>query len=242
MRIDRELFFLPELDRAGETVLLPEAESRHLARVLRKRAGELVYLTDGRGQVARSKILGLEKGRIRCRLERVETQPEPPTRRIQVGLGLIRPNRLDWAVEKLTELGVGRISLLQSDYCQPHSYKPQHLEKIAVAAIKQSRQTYLPVLAPPMPLDRWLAEKPGGEAALRLVGDRDGVPLRLGATGSGRTVVLLVGPEGGFSAGEQAAIAAAGFQPVQFARTILRSETAAVTGTAQLLSWFQSDG
>ena len=235
MFIDGELFYLPDLAHAENTVLLPEMESRHMGRVLRKRVGERVYLTDGRGWLGRAQIVAVEGGRVRCLLEEKEKQPEPASRRIQVALAMIRPNRLDWAVEKLTELGVGRITLLQSNYAQPHSYKPRHLENISIAALKQSRQTYLPELEPPLPLSRWLASQPGGSGTLRLVGDVAGQPLARSFEAARGPVVFLVGPEGGFSTGEQQAIAGRAFQPVRIAHAILRSETAAVSGTAQLL-------
>ena len=217
------------LERPQDSSLeLGSDDAHHLASVLRLRPGEAVGATDGRGGYLPCRYAG--PGRL---------EPDGPLRRepprlpaLTVGFAPVKGDRPEWAVQKLTELGVDRIVLLDADRgvvrwsgdrAASHLAR---LEKVARSAVRQSRQVWVPVIEGPVPVRVLLDEAgdsagSGGVAAAQM----GGPPPRPGLH------TVLVGPEGGWSAGELAAFPAS----VGLGPSVLRAETAAVA-TGVLLS------
>ena len=227
---DRELtfFYAPDLTPQSQTILLSREESHHARRVLRKHRDDPIGLTNGTGLLARARIQAIRPSGIQCLVESIVPH-SPPQRSIHVGLALIRPNRMDWAIEKLTELGVHSIHPLVTEFTTTPTFKRNHLERIAISALKQSKRAFLPILNDPLPFREWINRT-------RLDNERIGyiahwmpdaaspapVDLQVGS------VYLAVGPEGGFSETEIRLARRNGFQTLKLQEHTLRSETAAV--------------
>ncbi|RMH75974.1 MAG: 16S rRNA (uracil(1498)-N(3))-methyltransferase [Calditrichaeota bacterium] len=233
----QELFYAPELQPTSSEVLLPPEESYHLQRVLRRRRGAGIGLTNGAGLLA-SAIVEEQRGKqVRCTVQEIQALAPPAEQRITVALATIRPNRMDWAVEKLTEMGVGHIQWLHTEYTAVHAFKERHLQNIAISAMKQSRQAYLPRMYPPMEFADWLqnAASPGhNSVALLAHPSESAITVREIDWNGSQPVCIAVGPEGGFAPAEVEQARAIGFCSVRLAGQILRAETAAVTAVAQL--------
>ena len=210
------------VDDLAEPVLAG-ADRHHLGRVLRVRAGEVVTASDGAGGLLRCAALGPGK---QLRLEpagAVERQPrsDPP---LTVGFALTTGEKPEWAVQRLTEVGVDRIvpfvaarSVVRWDAARAARHT-ERLRAVARAAAMQSRRAWLPELPVPVPFDHLLSEL-GANAVHAALADPGGSPPSL------LRPTILVGPEGGFDAAELASCLAR----VRLGDHVLRAETAAVT-------------
>ncbi|HSV32406.1 MAG TPA: RsmE family RNA methyltransferase [Atribacteraceae bacterium] len=236
-------YFAPSLKKDRRILLRPE-ESRHL-RSDRVKPGAEVVLSDGKGSVVTAVLQGWREER--ALLDIVENRPVPQTPSLLCCcLALIKSqNRLDWAVEKMTELGAGEIVFFPAAHSIRQSLTVNHLarmEKIIREAGKQTGKTVLPRL---LWLERWedfiryLIQE--GGIVYPAFPDEDMTLLRrLGDCARDRAV-LVIGPEGDFTSGEKATLAGLPrSRPVRLTKDILRSETALFYG-ASLLSAFLED-
>jgi 16S rRNA (uracil1498-N3)-methyltransferase len=212
--------FVDDLDQ----LVLGAEEVHHLARVLRLRPGEAVTSSDGAGHWRLCRWSG-DGGVHADGPIVVEDRPAPV---IAVGFSLVKGQRPEWAVQRLTEIGVDRILLLVAERSVVRwegERAEQHVERlrrVARAAAMQSRRVWLPAVVPPAPATALLAElAEGGGAALAEVG---GSPLSLDCP------TVVVGPEGGWAEPELET----GLPEVSLGSTVLRVETAAVVAGALL--------
>ena len=213
------------LEEPGGRQALADAESRYVARVCRARPGESLMLTDGAGVVARARIETLSP-RVEVRIETRERSV--PTRSASLLCGAPEGQRFDWVVEKLAELGVTTIRPVHFARAawEPGAIRKDRWERLAHAALQQSRGRFLLRVEDPASLEESLAAEP--EAASRLVGDPDGVSAGdRPAAREGRTVGVI-GPAEGLSETEKALLAARGFQAIALSENRLRVETAAI--------------
>jgi 16S rRNA (uracil1498-N3)-methyltransferase len=210
-----ELFYCPELSASSGSVTLSAEESHHARRVFRKRSGEPIELTNGKGLRSAAIITDSSSQKISCKIESIQQIPSPPERNIHIAMAAIRPNRMDWAVEKLTELGVGGIQPLFTGFTSVKAFKSEHLGKIAVSAMLEKDS--LRLIAHLTPESKTISQ-------FRQI--------------SVSRIVFLIGPEGGFSDAEVILARRHNFYPLKLAGQVLRSETAAVTAAAQAKVYF----
>lgn len=226
-------YFVDHLPEPGPATLDGEL-AHHLGRVLRSRPGESVVLGDGRGGTARGTITTVGRERVELTIDEVRREP-PPKPAVLLAFAPPRQQRGEWLFEHGTEVGVAGFQPLWTSRTRPQGERPERWAKVVRAAAGQCDRTWLPEVRPALefaaflqqaqlPSDRWLATA-------------NAAPLRdLAAARSTHQAVLVVGPEGGFTADEQAAAEAAGFQPCGLGPHILRTETAALVGAAMLLA------
>jgi 16S rRNA (uracil1498-N3)-methyltransferase len=225
---------------AGGELALPETAASHVARVLRLRVGDTLVVFDGRGTEFRAEIVAIAAGAVRVRLlEQLVARPESPLT-ITLVQGISRGDRMDWTLQKATELGASVIapvmaarSVVRLDARQAEA-KLRHWQAVVIAACEQAGRSWLPELMPPESLRDHLARMAGPGSRLVLDPDAD---TELAAMSSpGDSVQLLVGPEGGFDADELAAARAAGYLAARLGPRVLRTETAGVVAMAILQS------
>jgi 16S rRNA (uracil1498-N3)-methyltransferase len=200
-----------------------------LARVLRVRIGETVWLGDGRGRTATATITAVQKQLVGIELGEIAQEP-PLHPALTLAFAVPRPSRADWLVEHATEVGVQSLQPLWTERSRPQGLRADRWRKVAAAAAGQCARAWLPEVHEPIELTKLLERPPEG---VRLLADTDGSPIEF--AGDAVAAVLLIGPEGGFSPQEREAAAAAGFATVKFGAHILRTETAALVGAAILL-------
>ncbi len=226
---------VPELPPPGERVVLARAESHYLSRVCRARAGDQVRATDGRGGEA---LLRLLRPGDAVEAEGLALERSERKRQAWICCGAPEGARADWLVEKLAELGVGTfqpISCARAAWGAPAA-KRERWRRLAVAALRQSRQRFLMEIRAPVAIGEAIAGLPA--EASRWLGEPEGrAASALPGPGSG-LAVAAIGPAGGFTADERAALAGAGFVPIAFGRARLRAETAALAWAA----WWASAG
>ncbi|HEX5661009.1 MAG TPA: RsmE family RNA methyltransferase [Polyangiales bacterium] len=211
------------------------ADAAAHARVLRLAAGDHVQLFDGRGHFVEGVITHAAKGTLRARSLGVPQFVEREQRVVLVQC-LPKSGKLDDIVRMTSELGVAEIALAVSEYCVAKAtreeQKIERLERVAIEAARQAEQAYVPVLHTARPLAEVLARAPQHAYRAAFL-ERSEVPLP--AAFPSREVWLVVGPEGGLSSTDRAALTQANFIPSAIGRSILRTETAAVVGVALAL-------
>jgi 16S rRNA (uracil1498-N3)-methyltransferase len=230
------LLYLPGLPEAGGRFELAAADAHYVARVCRAQVGERVEATDGRGARAALRLVEVRRGVV-VQVEAVTL--EPAGRSAWVLCGAPEGERADWLVEKLAELGIGRLLPVDSGRGRWRSASGRRArwERLAVAALRQSRRLRLMAVEEPAPLQEVLSSLPAGGS--RWLADPSGARAAHGLGGSGGDPVIgLVGPSGGFDEGERQAAFAAGFQPLCLSDARLRTETAALAWAA----WWSAGG
>ena len=219
------LFYYPEIESG--TITLPPEESRHCVRVLRLGPGDVVYLTDGIGKLAETRIL--HPDHKKCIVELISIKEEKkqafhlhlavaPTKNI---------NRFEWFLEKATEIGVNEITPLICENSERTVIKAERLNKVLVAAMNQSLKTFLPVLNESMTFDQFMNNNFKGEKFIAYCSENYRTSLKEQYNAK-NDALILIGPEGDFSEKEIAQALANNFQAVSLGNSRLRTETAAI--------------
>ena len=223
---------------AGSRRTLEGDAANHITRVLRLRPGDPLTLFDGGGAEHPARIEELRRSAV------VVTVGDPcaPRResplRLTLAQGISRGERMDWVVQKSTELGVSRIVPVQTERAvvkldsRQADRKLHHWQGIAIAACEQSGRNTVPPIATPLGLDEFLRDVDA--RATRLLLSPAGA-LRIDDLAAPEDqIIVLIGPEGGLAEAEQRAALAAGFRAVQLGPRVLRTETAAVAALTLL--------
>jgi 16S rRNA (uracil1498-N3)-methyltransferase len=216
---------------AGGVVFLDEGEAHHL-RVRRVGDGGVVRLVDGRGAVATARV-SAEGERVAVRVMATTSVAPPPVTELLLGAG--DRDRFLLAVEKATELGATRIVPVVSERAMAVAsrFQASHVEKAttrAREAVKQCGGTWAPTVTAPVALSDALRQGTGATPPRRFLADADGGGMP--PLSERDAVQWAIGPEGGFTEAETAALKAAGFRPIALGRATLRFDTAAVAALA----------
>jgi 16S rRNA (uracil1498-N3)-methyltransferase len=222
----------------GIEVLLPEQAGEHVARVLRLERGHPLILFNGDGREYDAMLAQLAKRAVTAEVLAVREVDRESPLPLTLAQGVARGEKMDWILQKATELGVARIVPLITERTEVKldeeraERRVAHWRSVVAGACEQSGRTRLPQIEMPIRLDRWLGSL--DDAGLRLallpegeVGVRDLHGLAHGA-------MLCVGPEGGFSDNDIALLKHAGFAGLRLGPRILRTETAGIAALAAL--------
>jgi 16S rRNA (uracil1498-N3)-methyltransferase len=219
-------------------ITLPDAVSHHLVKVLRSEVGTRFTLFNGQGGAYAAELIEAGKKTARARL--LEFFPDDHESPLHTHLGQVmsRGERMDYAIQKATELGVSVITPLSSERCELKlrgeeraDKKLEHWRNIAISACEQCGRNRLPVINPPLPLSEWLQQVDCASRWVLAPSVQGGPAPTLPAPAS---VALLIGPEGGLSEAEIQQARGAGFKPWQLGPRVLRTETAPVAALAVL--------
>jgi 16S rRNA (uracil1498-N3)-methyltransferase len=227
--------------RPRSELRLPPAQAHHVARVMRLAAGDALTLFNGDGAEYDAKIVAVGRSAVNVRIG--ERRPADRESRLEIVLGqaLSSGERMDYTVQKAVELGVASIhplaasrSVVRLD-AERAAKRVAHWASVAIAACEQCGRNRVPPVAQVATLKSWLAQDGARHAgALRvLLSPRAATRLR-DLPAPGGAVVLLAGPEGGFTQDEEALVLAGGYMPVQLGPRVLRTETAAVAALAAM--------
>lgn len=226
---EMRFFYVPNVQDNGE---LPEEEAMHALRVLRLKSGDEIMLTDGIGNFYKAEIT--VAATRKCVFKLLETIPQTPIWRGHLHL-VVSPTkmmeRMEWLVEKATEIGFDRISFINCDNSERRVIKVKRLEKIAVSAMKQSRKAWKPIIDEIVSFDELVAES---TEELRYIAhcyeEIKKVDLfnQLSMSDKDEDVTVFIGPEGDFSLSEVKKAIDAGFVSVSLGESRLRTETAAL--------------
>jgi 16S rRNA (uracil1498-N3)-methyltransferase len=242
----------------GKSCVVDGSAANHIMRVLRLRDGDTLTLFDGRGGEYGARITAFRKDSVVVDVKEHRDIERESALDLTLAQGISRGERMDWVMQKATELGVSRIvpmlterSVVKLDDRQSER-KAQHWRAITIAACEQCGRNRVPHVADPVGFfDAIAASAEYADARLRpsdgaAAQAGDGAPavtrlllspqatLRIRDLPPPKSVMLLIGPEGGLADNEEEAAIKAGFQPVQLGPRILRTETAAIAALAAL--------
>lgn len=220
-------FYAPEIETLP---VLPPEESVHCCRVLRMKEGDVIRVTDGKGNLFECELADANPKGCLLKVIRKESVPKywdfdltiavAPTKNI---------DRIEWFVEKSVEIGVDRIILLQCEHSERKHIRIDRIRKIAVSAMNQSLKVRLPEVTELIRFDAALTMKKG-EGYLAYCNEKYERKEFCQNYKGNHDVTIFVGPEGDFSPEEADKAVSAGFIPVTFGKCRLRTETAALFG------------
>jgi 16S rRNA (uracil1498-N3)-methyltransferase len=231
-------FFVQDVHDAGEVVAIRGSDAHKITNVLRLRDGDLIEVVDSRGIVF-SAMLETIHGALAARLSAPRQIPAPSVA-IDVAQGIPKGQKMDFVVEKLSELGVRTLIPLQSERTIVHDVGPAKLERwqrLARNAAQQSGRSDVLTIEDPTPLMRLYGRFESYDAVLFLWEVAEQRPLREllpSILGRAKSVLVVVGPEGGFSHAEGEGARASGAHLLSLGHRILRTETAAMASVAIL--------
>ena len=232
--------FVDDLSHAE--VRIEDSEAHHLLHVLRMKIGDYVELFDGIGNAATGRIITSSRRHAQVLIEsRWTMATDDGSPRLCVAAAPAKGDRLKWMVEKLTELGVNQLVLLQTErtIVTPGDTKLDKLRASIIAACKQCRRNHLMTVQSLTPLKQVLHESISQRKQLVIAHPADDFATGMAAWTSPQIksdTLLLIGPEGGFTSDEVQQAAGAGAKLICWPQTILRIETAAVALAAVVMS------
>jgi 16S rRNA (uracil1498-N3)-methyltransferase len=226
----------------GQRLTVEGSAGNHIVRVLRSRIGDELTLFNGRGGEYGASIDEIRRDTVQVSVREHRDQERESAFELTLAQGISRGERMDWVVQKATELGVTRIVPLFTERSVVHldekqaARKVQHWRSIAVSACEQCGRNVVPEIAAPTPL-YGLLEKPVGKGSSLLLSPT-GEQRIADIAGSPEGATVLIGPEGGLARVEQDAALRSGFTAVRMGPRVLRTETAAVCALTLLQQRF----
>jgi 16S rRNA (uracil1498-N3)-methyltransferase len=222
-----QLFYNATINEASESFSFDREESKHIIKVLRKKDGDILFVTNGLGFLFKTKIILASDSK--CTVQIVSYELAAPTQfRLHLVVAPTKMNdRYEWFLEKATEIGVQEITPIICDRSERKVINPERFEKIILSAMKQSNELYLPKLNPAISFKEFVNQKKEGLQLIAHCEETDKKTLKT-VLQPNTDVTILIGPEGDFSEKEIALALEHNFIPVSLGNTRLRTETAAV--------------
>jgi len=225
-----QLFYAPDIN--GNTFELPETESKHLARVLRKTIGDEIKIVDGQGTLLSGIIVDDNPKKVLVELTHSIEDYGKRENYIHIAIAPTKNmDRMEWFTEKATEIGIDRITPIICDHSERRNIKAERIVKRAISAMKQSNKAYLPVVDETMTMIQFLDKEWEGTKMIAHCEEDSKVDMMSIATSNS---VLLIGPEGDFSPTEIEKAISQGFTAVSLGESRLRTETAGIVAVTLL--------
>jgi len=229
----------------NDSATLLEEQAVHLARVLRAQVGQEFDIVAGHA-VRRGVVEKVSADAVEFSLhEEVEAGESLP---LIVGLSIVRFERMEWAIEKLTELGVARILPLMAQRCEKHlvqaaTKRSERWRKIARESAQQSRRSEVPEISDPISVKDCIEESKESQRYLFSEAERSRSLWESLMTTDrnairAKEIFAAIGPEGGWTSAELSSFAESGWQSVSLGKNILRTETAAIAAASLIGAWW----
>lgn len=223
-----QLFYHPDIEPLSLLVTFSKEESRHLVKVLRKKRGDQIHITDGRGNLYLAEVISDNDKKCEVQVLKSETKPDQKGYRLHIAIAPTKNNdRFEWFLEKSTEIGIDEITPILCDRSERKKINHERCQKVLLAAMKQSLKFSLPTLNPLQRLDDHLK---GTTSEAKLIAHCTDIEKKdLSALIENKNEILvLIGPEGDFSPREIEEAMRAGYVNLDLGKTRLRTETAGV--------------
>ena len=220
------IFYIPQIE--GNSIILPENESKHCVRVLRLATGDTIHIVNGTGDMLTCSIT--DPHPKRCAVEIVETQHEFGKRNFRLHIAIAPTKnieRFEWFLEKATEIGIDEITPILCEHSERKKINLERSERVIVAAMKQSVKAYKPILNPLTPFKDAIHKDSQSTRLIAYCGNFD-EPHAKNQINQSDSIFMLIGPEGDFSPNEVEMALKEGFKTTGLGPSRLRTETAAV--------------
>lgn len=228
------LFYTPDIQPDHSQYFLSEEESKHCVRVLRLQNGDGVKLIDGRGGFYEAEITDAHPKRVILQINKVALEFGKRNHYLHIAVAPTKNiERLEWFLEKATEIGIDEISLIICQRSERKDVKTDRLNKIITSAIKQSLKAYHPVLNEPVSFNKFITQNLITQNFIAHCEPGDKAELKAEIKPNGNYLVMI-GPEGDFSPTEIDAALQSGFKAITLGESRLRTETAALEACFEL--------
>ena len=222
-----QLFYNPDIKQGDITFFFDKEESKHIVKVLRKKESDTIFITNGLGFLFESKIILASEKKCEVKITK-ETFQEPDKFYTHIVVAPTKMNdRLEWFLEKATEIGIHEITPIICDHSERKVYKIDRAEKIIQAAMKQSLHYYIPKINEPISFSQFVKLNIDGQKFIAHCEETDKKSFK-NEVNKDKKVTILIGPEGDFTTKEINLAIENGFIPVTLGNTRLRTETAAL--------------
>ncbi|MEM6717757.1 MAG: 16S rRNA (uracil(1498)-N(3))-methyltransferase [Bacteroidota bacterium] len=222
-----QFFYTPKLTTDTKQYTFSKEESKHIVRVLRKKEGDVLQITNGKGYVFSAKIILADQKNCMVEVISYEFQ-EPKNYKLHIAVAPTKMNdRFEWFLEKATEIGIDTITPILCDRSERKVIKSERFEKIIQSATKQSLSAYFPALQPLTAFSDFINNHTNEQLFIAHC-EKDEKQSLKQALKTQKDVTILIGPEGDFSPKEIALALDNNYIPVTLGDTRLRTETAAI--------------
>lgn len=233
-----QLFYHPEVSQGDQEITFPKEESRHIVKVLRKKEGDQLHLTNGKGWLFTTELTAASQNKCTARILSSEKEPPAPYH-LHMAVAPTKMNdRYEWFLEKATEIGVHEITPVICDHSERKVVKLNRFERVLQSALKQSLHTRFPILNEPVSLSDFLQQPRQGKRFIAHCENAEAKNLLSKRIEKNSEVTILIGPEGDFSQQEIEQALENGWEAVSLGSSRLRTETAAIVAchTAALVN------
>ena len=223
--MEKTIFFTPNILSDPE---LPYEEALHCIKVLRKKEGDSIFLTDGRGHFYDAEIIQANPKHCIVNILKTIEEPKGWNFNLQIAFAPTKNiDRIEWFAEKATEIGIDRLSPILCQHSERKEIKNQRVEKILVSAMKQSQKALLPQLDEIRTFQELIRQDFSGQKFIAHCYSGEKKLLK-DVYKKGSNALILIGPEGDFSEKEVEEALLNGFTPISLGESRLRTETAAL--------------
>ena len=221
-----QLFFNPELTKESKQIIFDKTESRHIVKVLRKKEGDILHITNGNGFLFTSEIKLASDKKCLAAIIKTEEKVKPWNYYLHIAIAPTKNNdRLEWFLEKATEIGIDEITPIICQNSERKIIKKERLEKIIQSAMKQSLKFTLPKLNYAIKLSHFINQNSNKNTYIAHCEEEEKTILKDTIKPSENSVILI-GPEGDFSSEEIKFALEKNYKPISLGKSRLRTETA----------------
>lgn len=218
------LFFDAHIAPGIKNFTLSEEESKHICKVLRMQVGDQIALVNGKGFYFETEIFDANPKKCEVKILNEKKEAEK-SYNLHIAIAPTKLNdRMEWFLEKATEIGVTEITFLLTQKSERKEIKIERFEKILISAMKQSKRLFLPKLNALVKIEKFIQENPKGLIAHCENGEKSTISMHLRSN----SCPILIGPEGDFTPSEIELALKSGYLPIQLGETRLRTETAGI--------------
>lgn len=223
-----QLFFHPEVSENDKEVRFSREESKHIVKVLRKKEGDSLHLTNGKGWLFETEITLADTNNCSALIIKSEKEPPPPYH-LHLAVAPTKMNdRYEWFLEKATEIGIQEITPVICDHSERKVVKTERFQRVIQSALKQSLHSRMPVLNEPIGFSEFVQQEIRGAKFIAHCEEDKPRTLLSRRIKKGIPATILIGPEGDFSSEEIQIAVTNGWIPVSLGNSRLRTETAAI--------------
>ena len=222
-----QLFYNPNIDEQTENFFFDKEESKHIIKVLRKKDGDILFVTNGWGLIFECEITLASDNKCTVKINSFEKK-EKPKFHLHLAVAPTKMNdRYEWFLEKATEIGIQEITPIICDRSERKQINKDRFEKIILSALKQCNEAYLPKLNEAVTFKEFVNQQKEGTKLIAHCEETNKKTLK-SVLKPNEDITLLIGPEGDFSVKEIALAVEKNYIPVSLGNTRLRTETAAI--------------
>ncbi|WP_139959399.1 16S rRNA (uracil(1498)-N(3))-methyltransferase [Flavicella sediminum] len=223
-----QLFFNATLSLESKEFKFDKTESRHIVRVLRKKEGDLLNITNGQGALFTAEVLVANDKNCLVKIVKVEEKQKPWNYHLHIAIAPTKLNdRIEWFLEKATEIGIDEITPIICHHSERKVVKLERFEKIILSAMKQSLKFHLPKINEAVTFKQFLAQQQNGALFIAHCEEQEKKSFK-NEIAPDTDITILIGPEGDFSPKEIELALSKNFQAVSLGESRLRTETAAL--------------